>query len=69
MASVKIDAATFEIDKVEPATTTKVRYTLEFLTEQKATILAQKASEIAQRDKEIAEVDALLAEAKKLGIK
>lgn len=69
MASVKIDAATFEIDKVEPATTTKARYTLEFLTQQKATLVAQKASEIAQRDAEIAEVDALLVEAGKLGIK
>ena len=69
MASVKIDDQTFEVDKPEVGTTTKARYTLEFLHQQKATILAQKASEIAQRDAEIAEVDALLVEAKKLGIK
>ena len=69
MAIVKIDDETFETDKVEVVTTTKVRYTLEFLLSQKDTILAQKASEIAQRDAEIAEVDALVAEAAKLGIK
>ena len=69
MASVKIDDQTFEIDKPEVVTTTKVRYTLEFLHQQKATLVAQKASEIAQREAEIAEVDALLDEAAKLGIK
>lgn len=68
MASVKIDNQTFEVNKTEVVGATKVRYTLEFLTQQKATILAQKSSEIAQRDAEIAEIDALLAEAQKLGL-
>ena len=66
-STVKADAHTLSIVKTTSATVS-ASYTLTFLREQRAAILAQQARDNAQREAELAGVDQLIAECAKLGI-
>ena len=62
---IKLDENTIRVTKSVPVATD---FTLDYLTAQRAAIVAQRDRDNAQRDIEIAEVDALLANCERLNI-
>lgn len=67
METIKIDDNTIQVTK-QIAETKVVNYDVNFLTEQRATIVANALDYATKRQTEIDEIDALLAECGKLGV-